>query len=427
MRVAWKRRLGSILGCAVCALALSVWLTGKNAVGRTDTAIAGMALEPVEAKSHGEATIVAGQATPIPEDPRPLAGSATPAARSEDKETDATAPIAEPQKPSVSLPTPPDPSLATETSLRISQTPVALDLASTPNAIALSASAQVPMSSQPATIPAPAPPPLTATLPPLVQNPSTLVLPLGNRACQLAGVLPPLGQNPSTVVLPSAAQGSTNAAISSEAKNPPSPRFEPKPTVSTGGLDSPVPPAVEPRLPAPCAMDGGVSLARDQQPMVEQKQQATGAPVPPRFEAVPMVPSPTIALPPVMEPKPQTASIEEMVSKLKALDVEKSKHLAAVEELEKEKRTLAALIQTRIAEQKQQLDDIAAAKLSENKSSKTSGGNENMQLAPKLDTIIERLAKLEKRLQLIEMVPVPIPGLPAESMGLPKFKPASNH
>jgi hypothetical protein len=102
-------------------------------------------------------------------------------------------------------------------------------------------------------------------------------------------------------------------------------------------------------------------------------------------------------------PKPSGQYIEELVSKLKTLETEKGKHLAAVEQLEKEKHAVAAEIQKRLAEQKQQLDEIAGA-----------GGDArsvrptfkaDSALLPKLDTILERLEKLEKRLNQMEKPP----------------------
>jgi hypothetical protein len=106
--------------------------------------------------------------------------------------------------------------------------------------------------------------------------------------------------------------------------------------------------------------------------------------------------------PSVTEGEPST---EDMVRHLREVDQLKAQHLQTVQELERQKRTLLASIQKRLAEQKQQVEEIASATKTPGRPVPVDAATETTSTEKKLDAILIRLEKLERKLNAAERSP----------------------
>jgi hypothetical protein len=108
----------------------------------------------------------------------------------------------------------------------------------------------------------------------------------------------------------------------------------------------------------------------------------------------------------------QVPSIEDMVLALKELDQAKKSHLIVLEELERQRQSLTTLLQKRLAQHKQQLDEMVARSPVPNLTKKEPVAIDSSTLS-KLDAILTRLDRLEKRLDAAEKkqaIVNPVPG-----------------
>jgi hypothetical protein len=94
-----------------------------------------------------------------------------------------------------------------------------------------------------------------------------------------------------------------------------------------------------------------------------------------------------------------------MVAKLKELDREKGRLLAAAEEVDRQKKELLALVQRKLAEQNQEL--ASSGLVASSKETRPTGeATPGHEVEKKLDRILKRLDELEKRLSGTPVSPV---------------------
>jgi hypothetical protein len=162
----------------------------------------------------------------------------------------------------------------------------------------------------------------------------------------------------------------------------------------------PAPPAPSNAAPLGVPLSGIAAPAHADQPALPGLSEMKSSSV--------LIPSPAVAPPACSTPVPTSAAaptVEEMVQKLRELDHQKSQHLQALEELEAQKRLLLVSLQKRLAEQKHLVDEITSGMQVPAHLPRRGMVAEQPPVEQKLDALLLRLEKIEKRLNEMEKPP----------------------